>query len=56
MDNTSSTAAAEKASAIEVKVGYPMWPNTESSMSIWNYYSMLDPATKGYFDTIFYQG
>ncbi|KAG8827602.1 hypothetical protein FRC17_007748 [Serendipita sp. 399] len=55
MDSNSSKAAAEKASAIEVKVGYPLYPNTESASQIWNYYSMLDPIKNGYFATVLTQ-
>ncbi|KAG8787802.1 hypothetical protein FS842_011496 [Serendipita sp. 407] len=55
MDSNSSKAAAEKASAIEVKVGYPLYPNTESALQIWNFYSMLDPVKNGYFGTVLTQ-
>jgi len=41
-----------QASAIEVKVGYPAYPDTESEFSIWNYYRWLDPASDGYFGTV----
>jgi endothelin-converting enzyme len=41
MDDTSAKAAAEKADAIRIKVGYPISPNTESAQSIFNYYSVV---------------
>ena len=41
MDKESATAAAEKADAILVKVGYPLSPDTESALSIARYYSLV---------------
>ncbi|KAG8821863.1 hypothetical protein FRC17_009710, partial [Serendipita sp. 399] len=55
MDSNSSKAAAEKASAIEVKVGYPLYPNTENAFQIWSFYSKLDPSRDGYFTTVLTQ-
>ncbi|CAG7846629.1 Neprilysin {ECO:0000269/PubMed:15283675, ECO:0000269/PubMed:8168535}; AltName: Full=Atriopeptidase; AltName: Full=Common acute lymphocytic leukemia antigen; Short=CALLA; AltName: Full=Enkephalinase; AltName: Full=Neutral endopeptidase 24.11; Short=NEP; Short=Neutral endopeptidase; AltName: Full=Skin fibroblast elastase; Short=SFE; AltName: CD_antigen=CD10 [Serendipita indica DSM 11827] len=49
MDKNSSTAAAEKA------IGYPLWPNTESSFQIYNFYKALDPSANGYFATVLAQ-
>ncbi|EPT06082.1 Metalloprotease [Fomitopsis schrenkii] len=41
MDDESRAAAAEKADAIRVKVGYPLSPNTENPASIAIYYSRV---------------
>ncbi|KXN90536.1 Endothelin-converting enzyme 1 [Leucoagaricus sp. SymC.cos] len=41
MDEESANAAAEKADAIRVKVGYPLSPNTENAQSIARYYSAV---------------
>jgi len=42
MDEESATAAAEKADAIRVKVGYPLSPDTENPASIVTYYSRVN--------------
>ena len=39
MDKKSSEAAADKANAIRVKVGYPLSPNTEDPRSLANWYN-----------------
>ncbi|KZT44083.1 zincin [Sistotremastrum suecicum HHB10207 ss-3] len=41
MDKSSADAAAEKASAIRVKVGYPLSPNTTNAESIERYYASV---------------
>ncbi|KAI5123330.1 hypothetical protein M0805_001755 [Coniferiporia weirii] len=41
MDEESATAAAEKADAIRVKVGYPLSPDTKSARSIALYYRLV---------------
>ncbi|KAG6832683.1 hypothetical protein H0H92_012255 [Tricholoma furcatifolium] len=41
MDETSAKAAAEKANAIRVKVGFPLSPNTRDASSIARYYNLV---------------
>ena len=41
MDKKSAAAAAEKADALRVKVGYPLSPNTEDPRSIANWYARV---------------
>ncbi|KAJ7445711.1 Metalloprotease [Mycena galericulata] len=52
LDKTSADAAAEKAEAIRVKVGYPTSPNTLDARSILNYYSGVKVNADTYFDNI----
>ncbi|KAJ7724074.1 hypothetical protein DFH07DRAFT_871903 [Mycena maculata] len=52
LDKTSADAAAEKADAIRVKVGYPISPNTRDPRSILNYYSTVKVDEDTYFDNI----
>ncbi|KAI0050896.1 Metalloprotease [Auriscalpium vulgare] len=52
MDDTSATAAAEKAEAIRVKVGYPVSPNTENALSLIRYYSLVKINKYTYFDNM----
>ncbi|KAI0063460.1 zincin [Artomyces pyxidatus] len=52
MDEASAAAAAEKADAIRVKVGYPVSPDTESAASIASYYSHVNISEHTYFDNM----
>jgi len=52
MDEESATAAAEKASAIRVKVGYPFSPNTTDDRSIARYYSLVKPHPKKFLENM----
>ncbi|EKM82802.1 hypothetical protein AGABI1DRAFT_68768 [Agaricus bisporus var. burnettii JB137-S8] len=52
MDEESANAAAEKADAIRVKVGYPLSPDTEDSRSIARYYSSVKISATNLFDNI----
>ncbi|KAF9453276.1 zincin [Macrolepiota fuliginosa MF-IS2] len=52
MDKQSAQAAAEKADAIRVKVGYPLSPNTESSRSIARYYSSVKVDKTNFFNNM----
>ncbi|KAH9997253.1 hypothetical protein BJV77DRAFT_1065321 [Russula vinacea] len=49
MDKESAAAAAEKADAIRVKVGYPTSPNTQNAESLLRYYSRVDISKFDYF-------
>ncbi|KAJ7771710.1 hypothetical protein B0H16DRAFT_1514445 [Mycena metata] len=52
LDKTSADAAAEKADAIRVKVGYPTSPNTLDPAAILRYYSRVKINEDTYFDNI----
>ncbi|KAG6854921.1 hypothetical protein C0991_009744 [Blastosporella zonata] len=52
MDEKSSEAAAEKADAIRVKVGFPVSPNTTDPVSIARYYSLVEVDRKNFFNNI----
>ncbi|TFK76595.1 zincin [Pluteus cervinus] len=52
MDKKSATAAAEKADAITLKVGYPLSPDTLDPQSIENYYSAVKVNKKTYFENV----
>ncbi|KAI0306551.1 Metalloprotease [Multifurca ochricompacta] len=52
MDKDSAVAAAEKADAIRVKVGYPVSPNTLSSQSLLRYYALVKIGKFGYFNNM----
>ncbi|KAG6845228.1 hypothetical protein H0H87_012220 [Tephrocybe sp. NHM501043] len=52
MDKKSSNAAAEKADAIRVKVGYPVSPNTTDPSSIARYYSLVEINRVNFFNNV----
>ncbi|KAJ7632180.1 hypothetical protein FB45DRAFT_1057317 [Roridomyces roridus] len=52
LDKTSADAAAEKADAIRVKVGFPISPNTRDARSIFNYYNTVKVSKDTYFDNV----
>ncbi|KAI0780776.1 Metalloprotease [Trametes elegans] len=52
MDEESANAAAEKATAIRVKVGYPTSPNTLDSRSIANYYARVKIHEDTFFENM----
>ncbi|TFY55841.1 hypothetical protein EVJ58_g7996 [Rhodofomes roseus] len=52
MDEESATAAAEKADAIRVKVGYPLSPDTENPASITAYYSRVYIDSEAFLENI----
>ncbi|KAI0006055.1 Metalloprotease [Russula compacta] len=52
MDEESAVAAAEKADAIRVKVGYPISPNTQSAQSLLRYYALVDISKFDYFKSM----
>ncbi|KAF9001901.1 hypothetical protein BDQ17DRAFT_1357686 [Cyathus striatus] len=52
MDKPSSKAAAEKADAIRVKVGYPLYPDTRQPESISRYYSGVKIDKVNFFDNM----
>jgi len=52
MDEESATAAAGKADAIRVKVGYPVSPNTTDAASIATYYSSVHIDDEKFFENI----
>ncbi|KAJ7470279.1 hypothetical protein FB451DRAFT_1176346 [Mycena latifolia] len=52
LDKISADAAAEKADAIRVKVGYPISPDTRDPASILRYYSNVKVDEDNYFDNI----
>ncbi|KZS99524.1 zincin, partial [Laetiporus sulphureus 93-53] len=52
MDEKSAHAAAEKADALRVKVGYPLSPNTEDPRSIAVYYDRVTVHEGRFFDSI----
>ncbi|KAJ7093237.1 hypothetical protein C8R44DRAFT_646354 [Mycena epipterygia] len=52
LDKTSADAAAEKADAIRVKVGYPISPDTRDPVSILRYYSTVKVDENNYFDNL----
>ncbi|KAI0709419.1 Metalloprotease [Earliella scabrosa] len=52
MDEESATAAAEKADALRVKVGYPMSPNTEDPRSLANWYARVKIDPDAFFENM----
>ncbi|KZO95345.1 Metalloprotease [Calocera viscosa TUFC12733] len=52
MDKKSAKAAAEKADAIRVKVGYPLSPNTTDDVSIARYYSLVPIKNETFFENV----
>jgi Predicted metalloendopeptidase len=52
MDKESAKAAAEKADAIRVKVGYPEYPDTLSARSIANYYRTVHIDSRKFLDNM----
>ncbi|KAG5716301.1 Endothelin-converting enzyme 1 [Termitomyces sp. T112] len=52
MDKKSGKAAAEKADAIRVKVGYPVSPDTEDASSIAQYYNLVNVDKVNFFNNI----
>ncbi|KAJ7871420.1 hypothetical protein B0H14DRAFT_2724026 [Mycena olivaceomarginata] len=52
LDKTSADAAAEKADAIRVKVGYPISPDTRDPASILRYYRDVTVKEDSYFENI----
>ncbi|TRM62696.1 hypothetical protein BD626DRAFT_498158 [Schizophyllum amplum] len=52
MDAPSAIAAAEKAEAIRVKVGYPLSPNTEEPASIASWYRAVNIDEDGFFGNV----
>lgn len=52
MDDKSADAAAEKANAIRVKVGYPVSPDTLDPRSILNYYSRVQVNKDKFFENM----
>ncbi|EJD52946.1 zincin [Auricularia subglabra TFB-10046 SS5] len=52
MDQESADAAGEKADALDIKVGYPMSPDTTSDKAIANYYASLHPNNDTFFDNV----
>ncbi|KIP08159.1 hypothetical protein PHLGIDRAFT_104734 [Phlebiopsis gigantea 11061_1 CR5-6] len=52
MDKESATAAAEKADAIRVKVGFPLSPDTLNPRSIYNYYYLVKVQETTFFENV----
>jgi len=52
MDEESAVAAAQKADAIRVKVGYPISPDTQSAQSLLRYYTLVNISKFEYFDNM----
>ncbi|KAL0063326.1 hypothetical protein AAF712_009821 [Marasmius tenuissimus] len=52
MDKKSAKAAEEKADALRVKVGYPLYPDTESARSIAFYYRSVEVDDDKFFENI----
>ncbi|KAJ6618369.1 hypothetical protein B0H10DRAFT_2217880 [Mycena sp. CBHHK59/15] len=52
LDKTSADAAAEKADAIRVKVGYPNSPDTRDPASILRYYGTVQVKEDTYFNNL----
>ncbi|KAF7793093.1 hypothetical protein EIP86_004200 [Pleurotus ostreatoroseus] len=52
MDDKSATAAAEKADAIRVKVGFPLSPDTRNPRSIANYYGRVSIHETTFFENM----
>lgn len=52
MDKESASAAAEKADAIRVKVGFPISPDTEDAASIARYYSLVKIDEDKFFENV----
>jgi len=49
MNETDAALAAEKADAIRIKVGYPLYPDTRSAFSMYRYYSTLKIKNDSFF-------
>jgi endothelin-converting enzyme len=52
MDEESATAAAEKADAIRIKVGFPLSPDTRNPRSIANYYNLVKADKTDFFGNV----
>ncbi|KAI0748278.1 Metalloprotease [Daedaleopsis nitida] len=52
MDQESATAAAQKADALRVKVGYPLSPNTEDPRSLANWYARVKISPDVFFENM----
>ncbi|RPD66296.1 Metalloprotease [Lentinus tigrinus ALCF2SS1-7] len=52
MDKESAAAAARKADALHVKVGYPLSPNTEEPRSIANWYARVKISSDTFFENM----
>ncbi|EPQ58373.1 Metalloprotease [Gloeophyllum trabeum ATCC 11539] len=52
MDEESASAAAEKADALRIKVGFPVYPDTRSAASIVNYYNRVKISDDTFFDNL----
>ncbi|KAI0720938.1 metalloprotease [Cerioporus squamosus] len=52
MDKESAAAAARKADALRVKVGYPLSPNTEDPRSIANWYARVKISPNAFFENM----
>jgi endothelin-converting enzyme len=52
MDKKSAKAAAEKADALAVKVGYPLSPDTLSARSIYYYYNLVKGKPDDFFGNV----
>lgn len=52
MDDESAKAAADKAEAIRVKVGFPISPDTRSADAMVRYYSLVKIDENKFFDNI----
>jgi endothelin-converting enzyme len=52
MDHKSAKAAAEKADALAVKVGYPLSPDTTDAHSIWAYYYLVTIDENDFFGNV----
>jgi endothelin-converting enzyme len=52
MDGKSAVAAAQKADAIRVKVGYPISPDTQSAESLLRYYTLVKISKFDYFNNM----
>ncbi|TFK55167.1 metalloprotease [Heliocybe sulcata] len=52
MDDESAEAAAQKADALRIKVGYPLYPDTRSAASIATYYSRVKISEDTFFDNL----
>ncbi|KAF8636703.1 hypothetical protein AX17_003507 [Amanita inopinata Kibby_2008] len=52
MDEKSATAAAEKATAIRIKVGYPLSPDTKDAGAIAQYYQQVNIDENDFFENV----
>ncbi|KZT28481.1 metalloprotease [Neolentinus lepideus HHB14362 ss-1] len=52
MDEESAKAAAEKADALRIKVGFPLYPDTLSAASVAAYYSRVKISDDAFFDNL----